>query len=49
MVILFHGVGVVEVGGGLVSLILLAGFSPFVPQIDFLDPIGHLVDRGIPG
>ena len=49
MVIPFRGVGVVEVGGGPVSLILLIGFSPLIPQINFLDPIGHLVDRGIPG
>ena len=49
MVTPFRGIGVVEVGGGLVGLILFVGFSPLVPQIDFLDPIGHLVDRGIPG
>ena len=44
---LFRGVGVVEVGGGPVSLILLVGFSPLVPQINFLDPIKHLVDRNV--
>ena len=49
MVIPFYGVSVVEVGGGLVSLILLAGFSPLIPQINFLNPIGYLVDRDIPG
>ena len=49
MVTLFRGVGVVEVGGGLVGLILLVGFSPLVPQINSLDPVGHLVDRGVLG
>ena len=49
MAMLFRGVSVVEVGGGLISLILLVGFSPLVPQINFLDPIGYLVDCGIPG
>ena len=49
MVTPFHGVSVVEVGSGPVSLILLAGFSPLVPQIDFLNPIGYLVDRSVPG
>ena len=49
MVTPFHGVGVVKVGGGLVGLILLAGFSPLIPQINFLNLIKHLVDRGIPG
>ena len=49
MVTLFHGVSVIKVGGGLVSLILFIGFSPLIPQINFLDLIGYLVDRGIPG
>ena len=49
MVILFRGVGVVKVGNGLIGLILLIGIFPFIPQIDFLNLIGHLVDRGIPG
>ena len=49
MVTLFRGVGVVEVGNGLVSLILLVDIFPFVPQINFLDLIGYLVDCGIPG
>ena len=49
MVILFHGVGMVEVGNGLVSLIFFTGFSPLVPQINFFNLIGYLVDRGIPG
>ena len=45
----FRGVGVIQVGGGLVGLILFIGFSPLIPQTDFLDLIRHLVDRGIPG
>ena len=49
MVTLFRGVGVVEVGGGLVGLILFVGFFPLIPQINFLDLIRHLVDRNIPG
>ena len=49
MVTPFRGVSVIEVGSGPVGLILLVGFSPLVPQINFLDPIGYLVDRGIPG
>ena len=49
MVTLFHGVGVIEVGGGLISLILLAGFSPLIPQINFLNPIEYLVNRNILG
>ena len=49
MVILFRGVGVVKVSNGLVNLILLIGISPFIPQINFLNPIGYLIDHGIPG
>ena len=49
MVTPFRGVGVVEVGNGLVGLILLVGIFPLVPQINFLNLIGYLVDRGIPG
>ena len=49
MVTPFRGVGVVEVGGGPVGFIFFVGFFPFIPQIDFLDPVGYLVDRGIPG
>ena len=49
MVTPFRGVGVVEVGNGPVGLIFLIGISSLVPQIDFLNPIGYLVDRGIPG
>ena len=49
MVILFRGVGVVKVGGGPIGLILLVGFFPLIPQINFLDLIGYLVNRGIPG
>ena len=49
MAIPFYGVGVIKVGGGLVNLILLVDFSPLIPQINFLDPIGHLVNRGIRG
>ena len=49
MVTPFRGVGVVEVGGGLVNLIFFVGFSPLIPQINFLNLIGYLVDRGIPG
>ena len=49
MVMLFRGVSVVEVGGGLIGFIFLVGFFPFVPQIDFLNPIGYLVDRGVLG
>ena len=49
MVMLFRGVGVVEVGNGPVGLILFVGFFPLVPQINFLDLIGYLVDRGILG
>ena len=49
MVMPFRGVGVVKVGGGPVGLILLVGFSPFISQIDFLDPVGYLVNRGILG
>ena len=49
MVTPFRGVGVIKVGGGLVGLILFVDFFPLVPQINFLDPIGHLVDRGILG
>ena len=48
MVILFRGVGVVEVGGGSISLILFIGFFPFIPQINFLDPVGYLVNRSVP-
>ena len=33
MATLFHGVGVVEVGGGLVGLIFLAGFFLFIPRL----------------
>ena len=49
MVTPFRGVAVVEVGNGPVSLILLVGISPLVPQTNFFNPVGHLVDRGIPG
>ena len=49
MAILFRGIGVVKVGNGLVGLILFIGISPFISQINFLNPIGYLVDRGIPG
>ena len=49
MVTPFRGVSVVEVGGGPINLILLINFSSFIPQINFLNPIGYLVDRGIPG
>ena len=49
MVMLFRGVNVIKVGGGVVSLILLVGFFSLIPQINFLDPIGYLVDRGILG
>ena len=49
MVTPFRGVGVVEVGNGLIGFILFVGFFPLVSQIDFLDPVGYLVDRGIPG
>ena len=31
------------------NVIFLAGFFPLVPQIDFLDLVGYLVDRGVPG
>ena len=48
MVMSFRGVGVVEVGGGPVSLILFIGFFLFIPYIDFLDLIGYLVNRGVP-
>ena len=49
MVTPFRGVSVVEVGNGLVGFILLVGFFPFIPQINFLNPVGYLVDRGVPG
>ena len=49
IVTLFRSVSMVEVGGGPVSLIFLVGFSPLVPQINFLNLIGYLVNRGIPG
>ena len=48
MVTPFRGVGVVEVGNGLVGLILLIGFFPLISQINFLNLIGYLMDRGIP-
>ena len=44
----FRSVNVVEVGGGLINLIFLIGFSPLIPQINFLNLIGYLVDRDIP-
>ena len=47
MVTLFRGVGVIEVGNGLINLILFIGFSLLIPQINFLDPIGYLINRGI--
>ena len=49
MVTPFRGIGVIEVGGGPIGLILFIGFSPLIPQTDFLDPVGHLINRGIPG
>ena len=49
MVTPFRGISVVEVGNGPINLILLIGISPLIPQINFLNPIGHLVNRGIPG
>ena len=49
MVTPFRGVGVIEVGNSLVGFILLIGFFPLIPQINFLDPIGYLVDRGVLG
>ena len=49
MVTPFCGVGVVEVSNGLVNLILLVSIFPFIPQINFFNPVGYLVDRGIPG
>ena len=49
MVILFRGVSVVKVSGGLVSLIFLIGLSPLIPQVNFLDLIKYLINRGIPG
>ena len=49
MVTLFRGVGVVEVGNSPIGLILLIGIFPLIPQTNFLDPVEHLVDRGIPG
>ena len=39
----------VKVGGGLINLILLVDFSLRIPQINFLNPVGHLVNRGILG
>ena len=49
IVTLFRGIGVVEVGNGLIGLIFLVGFSSFIPQINFLNPIKHLVNRSVPG
>ena len=49
MVTLFRCVGVIEVGNGPIGLILLVDISPLVPQINFLNPVGYSVDRGIPG
>ena len=49
MVTPFRGISVVKVGNGLINFILLVGIFPFIPQINFLNPIGYLVDRGIPG
>ena len=37
IVMLFYGVGVVKVGGGLVSFIFFAGFSLFIPEIGLLN------------
>ena len=46
---LFRGIGVIEVGNGPVSFILFIGIFPLIPQINFLNPIGYLMDHGIPG
>ena len=45
----FRGVSVVEVGNSLIGFIFLVGFSPLIPQINFLNPVGYLMDRGISG
>ena len=49
MITLFRGVGVVKVSNSLIGFILFVDFSPLVPQINFLNLIGYLVDRGVVG